>query len=311
MRNARLRGASLTAALTRAAAGQTRGGMGAIPPTLHVFLAIVSVQFGAGVAKHLFDRVGPTGTVAMRVGFAALVLLLWWRPRVRGYGRANLGAIAAFGLVLGAMNFAFYSALARLPLGIAVTLEFLGPLGVALALSRRVRDALWALLAAAGILLLSPVGQDVAARLDPVGVAFALMSAVCWASYIFLSRRVGQIAPGGAGLALAMGVAALVFVPIGIATAGTALLDPGLLLVGFAVALLSTALPYTLEMEALRHLPTRVFGVLMSLEPVIAALIGFVVLREAIAPRALAAIGLVTIAAVGAAQARADTTPIA
>jgi len=235
---------------------------------------------------------------------------LWWRPRVRGYGRANLGAVAAFGLVLGAMNFAFYSALARLPLGIAVTLEFLGPLGVALALSRRVRDALWALLAAAGILLLSPLGQDVASRLDPVGVAFALMSAVCWASYIFLSRRVGQIAPGSAGLALAMGVAALVFVPIGIATAGTALLDPGLLLIGFAVALLSTALPYTLEMEALRRLPTRVFGVLMSLEPVIAALIGFVVLREAIAPRALAAIGLVTIAAAGAAQARADTTPL-
>lgn len=308
MRDVKPRGA-LPVSLMRGV-GQARGSMGAIPPTVHVFLSIISVQFGAGVAKHLFERIGPPGTVAVRVGFAALVLLVWWRPRVRGYESANLGAIVAFGLVLGAMNLAFYSALARLPLGIAVTIEFLGPLGVALALSRRVQDALWALLAAAGIMLLSPVGQDVAARLDPVGVAFALMSAVCWASYIFLSRRVGGIAPGGAGLALAMGVAALVFVPVGIATAGTALLDPGLLLAGFAVALLSTALPYTLEMEALRRLPTRVFGVLMSLEPVIAALIGFVVLREAIALRALAAIGLVTVAAVGAAQARTDTPPL-
>lgn len=307
MLNVRTRGTQVTGALTRGM-GQVRGGLGAIPPTLHIFLAIVSIQVGAGVAKHLFERVGPVGTVSVRVGFAALALLVWWRPRIRGYRRAELGAIAGFGLVLGAMNFAFYSALARLPLGIAVTLEFLGPLGVALSLSRRVRDALWALLAGAGILLLSPVGQDVAARLDPIGVAFALMSAVCWAAYIFLSRQVGRIAPGGAGLALAMGVAAVIFVPIGVVMNGAALLDPGLLVAGCAVALLSTALPYTLEMEALRRLPTRVFGVLMSVEPVIAALIGFVVLREAIAPRALAAICLITVAAIGAAQTGTATT---
>lgn len=287
-----------------------RGGIAPVPPTVSVILSMVSLQFGASVAKRLFDQAGPVGTVSMRVGFAALVLLLWWRPRVREYGRGDLVTIALFGLVSSAMNLALYEALARLPLGVAVTIEFLGPLGVALAGSRRVRDVFWALLAAGGILLLSPLGENAATgRLDSVGVAFALLAATCWAGYILLASRVGRIATGGNEIALAMGVGALVLVPFGVASAGAALRNPGLLLMGFAVALLSTALPYTLEMEALRRLPTRVFGVLMSLDPVIAALIGFVILREAIAPRALAAITLITIAAVGAAQTRARTAP--
>jgi inner membrane transporter RhtA len=275
---------------------------GTVPPTGLVLLAVGCFQLGAAIAKGLFDSVGPAGAVFLRVGFAALILLLMWRPRLGGYARSDYGLAVVFGLALAGMNFAFYSALERIPLGVAVTLEFAGPLTVAVAGSRRLIDLLWAALAAAGILLLAPLNLFGSVDLDPVGVALALLAGTLWGSYILLSSRTGRVFPGGTGLAIAMCVGALALVPVGVAEAGYALLDPGVLLVGFGVAMLSSAVPYSLEMEALRKLPARVFGVLMSLEPAVAALIGFVVLGERLGLRAIAAVVLVTTAAVGASR---------
>jgi inner membrane transporter RhtA len=281
---------------------RVRGATGAVPPTGLVLLAVGCFQLGAAIAKGLFDSVGPAGAVFLRVGFAALILLLMWRPRLGGYARSDYGVAIVFGLALAGMNFAFYSALERIPLGVAVTLEFTGPLAVAVAGSRRLIDLLWVILAATGILLLAPLNLFGGVDLDPVGVALALLAGTLWGSYILLSARTGRVFPGGTGLALAMCVGALALVPVGVAEAGYALLDPRILLVGFGVAMLSSAIPYSLEMEALRKLPARVFGVLMSLEPAVAALVGFVVLGERLGLRALAAVVLVTMAAAGASR---------
>ena len=276
--------------------------VGAAPPTSLVLLPIFFVQLGAAVAKGLFDQLGPGGTVFLRVGFAALVLLLLWRPSVRGHARGDYLVAILFGLTLAAMNFAFYQALDRISLGVAVTLEFVGPLGVAVAGSRRMLDLLWVVLAAAGIVLLAPLDVLGETDLDPVGVALALLAGLFWASYILLSARTGSIFPGGTGLVIAMCIGTAVLVPVGIVGGGAALLDPKLLLAGFAVAMLSSAVPYSLELEALRKLSARVFGVLMSLEPAVAALVGFVILDERLGLRALAAVLLVTVAAVGASR---------
>ncbi len=284
----------------RGAAG--RGALGAVPPTALVLGAVASVQLGAAVAKGLFDALGPAGTVFLRVGFAALVLLALWRPKLRGHDRADYGVAVLFGVVLAAMNLAFYSALDRIPLGVAVTLEFTGPLGVAVFGSRRLLDLLWAALAAAGILLLAPLDLFGGTPLDPLGIGLALLAGMFWAAYILLSARTGSLFPGGTGLVIAMCAGAAVLAPVGVAGAGDALLAPGLLLAGFAVAMLSSAVPYSLELEALRRLPPRVFGVLMSLEPAVAALVGFVVLGERLEGRALAAVLFVTGAAVGASR---------
>jgi inner membrane transporter RhtA len=270
-----------------------------IPPTLLVLAAVSSVQFGAALAKSLFDEVGPGGTVFLRVLFAAVVLVAVWRPTAGGRSGSDWRLIALFGLSLGAMNLAFYEALERIPLGIAVTFEFVGPLGVAIASSRRALDLVWVVLAAAGILLLSEFGG---ADLDGLGVALALVAGSFWAAYILLSARVGRSFPGGSGLALAMAVAAAMLVPVGVADAGDGLLVPGTLAVGAAVAMLSSAIPYTLEMEALRRMPVGVFGVMMSLEPAVAALAGLIVLGEGLAIRELLAILLVVAASAGAAR---------
>ncbi len=216
---------------------------GAAPPTSLVLLSIFSVQLGAAVAKGLFDQLGPGGTVFLRVGFAALVLLLLWRPSVRGYARRDYLVAILFGLALAAMNFTLYQALDRIPLGVAVTLEFVGPLGVAVAGSRRMLDLLWVVLAAAGILLLAPLDVLGEMDLDPVGVALALLAGLFWASYILLSARTGSAFPGGTGLVIALCIATAALVPVGIVDGGVALLDPGLLLAGFAVAMLSSAIP--------------------------------------------------------------------
>ncbi len=275
---------------------------GAAPPTSLVLLPIFSVQLGAALAKGLFEELGPGGTVFLRVGFAALVLLLLWRPSVRGHARGDYLVAILFGLTLAAMNFTLYQALDRIPLGVAVTLEFVGPLGVAVAGSRRMLDLLWVVLAAAGIVLLAPLDVLGETDLDPVGVALALLAGFFWASYILLSARTGSVFPGGTGLVIALCIGTAVLVPVGIVGGGTALLDPKLLLAGFVVAMLSSAVPYSLELEALRKLPARVFGVLMSLEPAVAALVGFVILGERLGLRALAAVLLVTVAAVGASR---------
>jgi inner membrane transporter RhtA len=273
-----------------------------IPPTGLVLASIGSVQLGAAIAKGLFDELDPAGTVFLRVGFAALVLLLLWRPSAKGHASGDYLVATLFGLALAAMNFTLYHALDRIPLGVAVTLEFVGPLGVAVAGSRRVLDLLWIVLAAAGIVLLAPLNVLGETDLDPVGVALALLAGCFWAAYILLSARTGSIFPGGTGLVVALCVSTVALVPVGIAGGGVALLNPKLLLVGFAVAMLSSAVPYSLELEALRKLPPRVFGVLMSLEPAVAALVGFVILGERLGLRAVAAVLLVTVAAVGASR---------
>jgi inner membrane transporter RhtA len=269
-----------------------------VPPTLLVLAAVASVQFGAALAKTLFDEIGPAGTVFLRLLFGAIVLAAIWRPRLAGHDRRELGLAALFGLVLAAMNFCFYASLDRIPLGIAVTFEFVGPLGVAVFGSRRPLDLLWVGLAAAGILLLSEFGGT---DLDPLGVGLALLAGVFWAAYILLSARVGRVFPGGAGLALAMVVATVPLAPVGIAAAGTDLAVPWVLAVAAAVGVLSSAIPYALELEALRSLPVGVFGVLMSIEPAAGALAGLVVLGEELAVREVVAVALVIVASAGAA----------
>ena len=272
---------------------------GAAPPVVLVLAAIGSVQFGAAVAKLLFDEIGVGGTVFLRVALAALVLGLIWRPAVRGRGRRDLWLGAVFGLALAGMNLSFYSALDRIPLGIAVTFEFVGPLGVAVAGSRRALDLLWVGLAAAGILLLSDFGS---ADLDALGIALALLAGGFWAAYILLGVRVGRVFPGAEGLTLAMVVAAVLLFPVGVGTAGAGLLVPWILAAALAVAILSSAIPYSLELEALRRLPADVFGVLMSLEPAVASLAGYLLLDETLAAREIVAILLVVAASAGAAR---------
>lgn len=262
-----------------------------------VLVAVSSVQFGAALARTLFDEAGPGGTVFLRVAFAAVLLMLLWRPAVRGHDRAGWILIAGFGLSLAAMNFLFYEALDRIPLGLAVTFEFVGPLGVALAGSRRALDLLWVACAAGGILL---IASPATGSLDAVGVAYALGAGGCWAAYILLSARTGRAFPGGGGLALAMCVAAVLLVPAGTLDAGGALLETHVLVVGAAVAVLSSAIPYSAELEALRLMPEHVFGVLLSIEPAVAALAGYLVLDQTLAAGELTGIALVMAATAGA-----------
>jgi inner membrane transporter RhtA len=270
-----------------------------IPPTLLVLMAVSSVQFGAAFAKTLFDEAGPGGTVFLRVVFAALILAVLWRPSLAARSAADWRLIVAYGFVLAAMNLSFYEALDRIPLGVAVTFEFVGPLGVGIAGSGRALDVLWVVLAAAGILLLSDFGT---ADLDGLGVALALLAGGFWATYIVLAARVGRRIAGNDGLALAMAAGAVIVAPVGLVDAGSGLLSAEVLAVGLAVATLSSAIPYTLELEALRRLPQGVFGVLMSLEPAAAALAGFIVLGEGLATREVVAIALVVTASAGAAR---------
>lgn len=260
------------------------------------------MQLGAAIAKGLFDSLGPGGTVLLRIAFAALAVLVLWRPRLRGYAGREYILTALFGLTLAGMNLSIYLSFDRIPLGIAVTLEFIGPLSVAVAGSRRALDVVWVVLAASGILLLAPLGVLGEVDLDPLGVAFALLAGVFWACYIILSARTGRAFPGMAGLVIALLIGTLVLLPVGVMSAGAAILDPGLLLAGLAVALLSSAIPYSLELQALRRLPARIFSVLMSLEPAVAALVGFLVLGEALGPRTLSAVLLVTVAAAGSSR---------
>lgn len=262
-----------------------------------VMVGVVSVQLGSAVATTVFDDLGPGGAVFLRTLFAAAVLLAIWRPAAGVLRGATLADVLGFGVVLAGMNCFFFLALDRLPLGIAVTLEFTGPLGVAIATSRRPRDVLWVALAATGILLLAPGIGD---GLDPAGVVFALTAGAFWAAYIVFSSRVGRGPSGRAGLATAMGVATLVLIPIGIADGGSGLLEGRLLLLGAAIAMLSSAIPYLAEMEALRRLPAGTFGVLLSMEPAFAALVGFVALDQTLPGRELVAIGLIVAASAGA-----------
>jgi inner membrane transporter RhtA len=260
-----------------------------------VLAAASSLQVGAAFAVTLFDDLGPAGAAFLRLGFAAIVLWAIWRPRLAG----DLRLAAAFGVALGLMNWSIYEAMDRIPLGVAVTIEFAGPLLVAVIGSRRPLDGVWIVLAAAGILLLADPGGG---SIDALGVVFALAAAACWMAYIYLSKRTGQAFPGGSGLAIAMAVGALIVLPAGVIQAGGALAEPDLLGSALVVALASSVLPYSLELEALRRLPEAVFGVLMSLEPAVAALAGLVVLGQDLGARELLAITMVFVASAGAAS---------
>ncbi|GHH69014.1 membrane protein [Streptomyces sulfonofaciens] len=285
-----------------------------LPAVAMVVGAAVSVQLGAALAVRLMPRTGPSGVVALRLAVSAAVLLAVCRPRLRGHTRADWGTVVVFGVVTGLMNNLFYQAAARVPLGIAVTLEVLGPLALSVLASRRLINLLWAALALTGVVLLgvtggsraqSAVGGTGSGGLDPVGVAFGLGAGVMWALYIVFSVRTGRRFPQADGLALAMAVAALLSLPLGVAAAGPRLVVPSTVGLGAAVAMLSTVLPYTLELVALRRLPAATVAVLMTLEPAIAALAGFLVLRQALSATDALAVAMVIAAGMGAVRTRA------
>jgi inner membrane transporter RhtA len=262
-----------------------------------VLVGILSVQGGAALAKGLFPLLGPTGTVGLRIGISAVILLAAFRPQIGRLNRAQWRAVIPYGVVLGLMNLVFYNALSRIPLGLAVAVEFVGPLGVAVFGSRKPVDVLWGMLAGAGIALITPwAGRG---GVDPLGVALALAAGGCWAAYIVLGGRLSQLLPGGAAVSIGMLVAAVLAVPYAAAVGGFAHLTVGRLAAGVGVALLSSAIPYTLEMIALKALPARTFGILMSLEPAVAALVGLVFLREILSPAQWLAVALVIAASVG------------
>jgi inner membrane transporter RhtA len=277
-----------------------------LPAPVLVVIGVASVQSGAAVATKLFPAVGPAGAVFLRLVFSAIVVWALARPRIRSIPRRHLSLGVAFGVVLAAMNLCFYLSLNRIPLGVAVTVEFLGPLGVAVAGSRRLLDLVWVGLAAAGVAMLAGSGG----RLDVVGILLAAMAGACWAAYILLSQRVGRVLPGLTGLAIALSVGAVVMAPIGIAVGGMALVRPGNLGRGAAIAVLSSAVPYSLELAALRRLEARVFSVLMSLEPAMGALSGLVFLGQSLRWQEWVAVGCVMVASVGATGRSAGATAV-
>ena len=269
----------------------------AAAPYLCLAGAMVSLSVGTSFAKTLFPLVGAQGTSAYRVGFSALVLCLVWRPWRMPMDRRDLMAIVTYGAVMGAMNLCFYMALRTIPMGVAIAIEFTGPLSLALVHARRPVHFAWIGLAAAGLGLLLPLG-DASLNLDPVGVAYAATAAVFWALYIVAGQRTGHL-HGGRSVALGMATAAAVVAPFGVAAAGAALLNPYALGLGLVVAVVSSAIPYSLEMVAMRAISRRSFGVMLSLEPAVGALAGLVVLGEHLVARQWLAIALVIAASVG------------
>jgi inner membrane transporter RhtA len=267
----------------------------AAPPPALLVVSIVSIQLGAAVAVHLIETLGPIGTTFLRLAFSALLLLAATRGRIGPGARRHVWLLLLFGCVIGVMNMCFYGAIARIPLGVAVAIEFIGPLGVAVLTSRRLKDFVWIALAAAGLVLLTP---DIGGDLDPLGVALALAAGAGWASFVLISPRVAR-GVGSAGLALAMGVAGLVTLPFALAAGGLERLDPWLLAGTLVVAILSTALPLSLEFEALRRMTARAYGIVVTLEPAAAALVGALILGQALPPAGVLAIACVTAAAIG------------
>ena len=268
----------------------------AVPAPALVLAGIVTVQVGNAWADTLFHRVGAGGAGFERLAWAMVILLLVYRPALRGRSRQEWLPAVALGVVLASMNLTFYHAIARLPLGIAVTVEFIGPLAVAVAHSHRRRDLVWVLLAAAGIVALA---HGSSRHLSALGLAFAVGAGVCWGAYILVQARLGRAFNNGSGLALAMLVAAVVAIPDGVIEGGSGLIHPSVLAVGLAVGLLSSVIPYSLELRVLRRMSPGVFGVLMSLEPAAAALAGVVILGQGLSARELVGVALVSAASVG------------
>ncbi|WP_157091056.1 EamA family transporter [Nocardiopsis listeri] len=266
-----------------------------MPPVWLILIGIVSVQTGAGVAKNLFEALPPAAVVWLRLLTSAVVLVVLARPVLRARSRTDWMVVVGYGVALAGMNFLIYQAFARIPLGIAVTIEYLGPLAIAILGSRRRVDLLWAGLAGLGV---AALGVEFAS-LDPLGVLFAVLAAVAWAGYILLSAATGQRFSGASGVAIGSVVGVIVLAPAGIAEGGAALLDWRLLLFGLAVGVLSSVIPYTMELNALRRIPPRVFGVLMSLQPAAAALVGLVLLGELLTVWQWLAVACVILASAG------------
>jgi inner membrane transporter RhtA len=275
-----------------------------VSPVWLVLIGILSVQVGAVISKGQFGEIPPVGMVFLRLTTSAVILLAVARPRLRGRSALDWRPVLALGLTLGAMNWAFYESFARIPIGVAVTIEFIGPLSVAALGSRRPRDLGWVGLAAVGIALFG-VGPT---KVDPVGFGLALLAGVCWAIYILSTAATGRRWPGVEGLAVASTIGMLAIAPFAVAIAGPQLLEPRLIALGAAVGVLSSVIPYSLEMTALRTLPPRVFGILMSLEPAAAALAAAVLLSEWLTPPQLVAMACVTAASVGAVRTSSTST---
>lgn len=259
--------------------------------------SLTSLCLGSSYAKTLFPALGAQGATTLRLGFGALILLLFWRPWRWPLSWRDAGRIARYGVILGLMNMLFYEAIARIPLGLAIAIEFTGPLVVAIAASRRLPDFLWIGFAVLGLGLLLPV-HPASSHLDPMGIAFALAAAVCWGLYILAGKRLAGV-PSGQAASLGMLLAALIALPLGAAPAMAALTQPWLLAAGLAVGVLSSAIPYSLEMVALKHLPKQTFSILLSLEPALGALIAMAMLHERLSPLEWLAIASVVVASAG------------
>ena len=266
-------------------------------PYAALLAAIVTLCVGTSFAKTLFPLVGAQGVSAYRVGFSALILLVVWRPWRHPISGADLGKVAMYGAVMGTMNLCFYMSIRTIPLGLAIAIEFMGPLVLAVAHSRRLIHFVWIALAVLGLGLLLPINPG-AEPLDPVGVAYACAAAVMWALYIVLGKRTGHL-HAGRTVALGMTTAALIVAPIGLASAGATLFDPKIAALGLVVAVLSSAIPYSLEMIALRGIPKRSFGVLLSLEPAVGALAGLAILHERLVLTQWLAIAAIVAASAG------------
>jgi inner membrane transporter RhtA len=277
-----------------------------VPAPALVLVSILSVQFGSAVARTAFDEAGANGITLMRLAFSGLLLTAIVRPAVHRWSRTQVGAAVLLGLAMGAMNITFYLAIREIPLGVAVTVEFVGPLLVALVQTRRAVDLLWVVLAGAGVALL---GLEGGSDLPLTGLALALLAGLFWGAYILASANVGRLVPGMDGLAVALLVSALLALPFGTPGLVRSLDDPAVLAAGVAVALLSSVIPYGLELAALRRIPTRVFGILMSLEPAAAALAGLLVLGQRLGARELVALVMVSAASLGVTLGRREGQP--
>lgn len=267
-----------------------------IPPIYAVLLAIISVQSGAAIAKTLFPAIGAAGTASIRIGVSAIILALVYRPNLKAITPNQWKIVAPYGLSLGAMNLIFYMAIERIPIGLAVTLEFIGPLLVAIIGSKRLIDYCWVLLAGAGIVLIAPWSND---NVDILGVIFALLAGAFWAAYIVLGGKVSQIMNGGQAVSTGMLFAAVLILPFGFYENGLTNLTPKLFGMGIALALLSSAIPFSLEMKALGQLPPRTFSILMSLEPAAASVCAFIFLQEHLTFYEILAVICVVIASAG------------
>ena len=286
----------MSEAIHAQAAGGSRAPGTRLPPTALLLTSIVSIQVGAAIAVNLFPAIGPVAVTFLRLAFAAIVLLVVTRRSIDATARRNAGWLILLGVVIAATNLSFYGSISRIPLGIAVAIEFVGPLGLAAATSRKPLDFAWIGLAALGLALLTP---DIGTTLDPLGVALALVAGAGWAGMVVLSRKVGRTVTGHAGLALAMLVGAVFALPFELVVGGLSRLDAAILAGAAVVAVLSTALPLSLEFEALKRLSARTYGIVMAMEPVAAAVAGAVLLSQGLEAKLVAAIACVTIAAIG------------